>query len=254
MKENEIGKMYGRWLVLESTKKTGQTIEIEHYFLCECQCKKKTRRIVLKKSLRSGASTSCGCINLEKSQKRLEEQNKKEIGKIYGKWLVLEPIKRPKHIKSRSAFFLCECQCQKKTHRAVCANSLRNGGSISCGCIKNEIRNINAPYNQLFRNYKHSATQREIDLDLTLEDIKIITQKKCYYCGREPSRTLKSAYRHSFFYNGIDRVDNTKGYIKSNCVPCCTDCNTAKSIKTFQEFNEWVSRVYFYLHQSFKKA
>lgn len=29
-------------------------------------------------------------------------------------------------------------------------------------------------------------------------------------------------------YNGVDRVDNEKGYTKENCVPSCGSCNFKK--------------------------
>jgi hypothetical protein len=33
-------------------------------------------------------------------------------------------------------------------------------------------------------------------------------------------------------YNGIDRVDNEKGYLVENCVPCCFTCNSLKKSVT----------------------
>lgn len=43
-----------------------------------------------------------------------------------------------------------------------------------------------------------------------------MTSQPCYYCG-----DVKN-------YNGIDRVDSSKGYILNNCVPCCEICNKMK--------------------------
>lgn len=40
----------------------------------------------------------------------------------------------------------------------------------------------------------------------------------CYYCGRFSETG----------FNGIDRYDNTKGYIVTNIKPCCTLCNMMK--------------------------
>lgn len=45
-------------------------------------------------------------------------------------------------------------------------------------------------------------------------------------------------------YNGLDRLDNTKGYTKDNVAPCCTVCNSAKGTLTVTEFSEWVERIY----------
>lgn len=43
--------------------------------------------------------------------------------------------------------------------------------------------------------------------------------------------------------NGIDRVDNTKGYSIDNCVAACRRCNVAKADMTPDQFREWVLRV-----------
>jgi hypothetical protein len=65
-----------------------------------------------------------------------------------------------------------------------------------------------------------------------LEAAKIITQP-CDYCGSLPDP-----------YNGIDRVDNTRGYELDNVVPCCMDCNFSKYTRTREEFLNWIKRVY----------
>jgi len=37
---------------------------------------------------------------------------------------------------------------------------------------------------------------------------------------------------------GIDRWDNSQGYLADNVVPCCKDCNRAKNTRTPREFVE----------------
>jgi hypothetical protein len=54
------------------------------------------------------------------------------------------------------------------------------------------------------------------------------TQKKCFYCGSEPLRFFKKGRSEGFYYNGLDRVNNNLGYVKSNIVPCCFSCNASK--------------------------
>jgi hypothetical protein len=46
-----------------------------------------------------------------------------------------------------------------------------------------------------------------------------------------------------YIYNGIDRVDNTRGYSIDNCVACCKQCNWAKRELPQQEFIDWIHRV-----------
>lgn len=59
---------------------------------------------------------------------------------------------------------------------------------------------------------------------------------------REKSRT-KGAIP-SFVYNGIDRVDNSVGYVLSNCVPCCSTCNRMKGTMSSEEFKEKIKLIY----------
>lgn len=44
-------------------------------------------------------------------------------------------------------------------------------------------------------------------------------------------------------YNGIDRKNNTLGYLPDNVVPCCKTCNWAKGKKSYEEFMEYLRRV-----------
>jgi len=47
----------------------------------------------------------------------------------------------------------------------------------------------------------------------------------------------------NLIYNGVDRIDSTKGYIKDNLVPCCEICNKAKSNLDIEIFLNWVNRI-----------
>ena len=55
-------------------------------------------------------------------------------------------------------------------------------------------------------------------IDLTKEQFETIIKQPCYYCGIMQEKG----------FNGIDRMDSTKGYEIDNCVSCCTDCNLMK--------------------------
>lgn len=56
-----VNKNFGRWIVLSHSEKD--------LWLCECQCEKKTQRIVDGRRLRSGTSQSCGCLFREATKK-----------------------------------------------------------------------------------------------------------------------------------------------------------------------------------------
>jgi hypothetical protein len=44
-------------------------------------------------------------------------------------------------------------------------------------------------------------------------------------------------------YGGIDRKDNTIGYVVGNVVPCCIVCNRAKMDLPYEAFLAWLGRV-----------
>ena len=100
-------------------------------------------------------------------------------------------------------------------------------------------------FKYLLKAYKISARKRGYAFDLTEEQFGSITQQNCHCCGIKPNGIVDRKDRNrSFTYNGLDRVDNTKGYTMDNIVPCCKICNQAKGKLTLQEFQEWIRRIY----------
>lgn len=55
-------------------------------------------------------------------------------GKQFGNLIVLERTEHPKDKKR--TYWLCECQCEKKTKIIVEGYHLRSGHTTSCGCLK----------------------------------------------------------------------------------------------------------------------
>jgi len=92
--------------------------------------------------------------------------------------------------------------------------------------------------------YKASATRRKLEWALKDEQFDVLVKQNCYYCGIEPFNVLtKRGQVGSFTYNGIDRVDNLKGYTVGNVVSCCKICNYAKGRSTPEEFDSWLNRI-----------
>jgi len=94
--------------------------------------------------------------------------------------------------------------------------------------IKNPLKNC-------YYIYKSEAKRKANKFELSFEELKTIIRKPCHYCGDLLNK-----------YNGIDRMDNTKGYIYNNCVPCCKLCNFKKGAMKYKDFLEWIERVYEY--------
>jgi len=104
-------------------------------------------------------------------------------------------------------------------------------------------RNPDSVINNLFAKYQQSAKIRGLIFNLQLEEFKQITSLGCYYCGRPPSnRTAKRG--RCLIYNGVDRVNNSIGYVLENCVPCCKMCNVSKLNFSKEEFFSWIKEVY----------
>jgi len=70
-----------------------------------------------------------------------------------------------------------------------------------------------------FSNYKDRAHKKQLDFLIVYDDFDKITNGDCYLCGKKSNKQHK---------NGIDRIDNTKGYSLDNIKPCCGECNYMK--------------------------
>lgn len=66
---------------------------------------------------------------------------------------------------------------------------------------------------------------------LTFEQFMEFWQQDCSYCG-DTIRTV-----------GIDRIDNSIGYVPGNCVPCCEPCNKMKRMQTKEAFLERCQKI-----------
>lgn len=90
-------------------------------------------------------------------------------------------------------------------------------------------------YVNIINDIKYKAEKRKKDWHLTHEQAFKLITSSCLYCGYTPKWPTSRV--------GIDRVDNSIGYIEGNCVPCCFTCNSAKGTLSLQEFKNWVLRV-----------
>jgi len=152
----------------------------------------------------------------------------------------------------------CECICGKKL--LIRSYSLKNS-IISCGCKTNRVKDI--ALNQKYSTYKRDNDNKGFEWKLSKDEFKNIIQKKCYYCGVEPSlwspyinkkgeihkryiNKINSEYMLStgVKINGIDRLDSTIGYNENNCVPCCTKCNIMKNIYSENNFLSQIKKIY----------
>jgi len=163
-------------------------------------------------------------------------------GKRFGKLEVLEYAGLNKH---NGALWKCLCDCG--TTKIVGSNDLCTGKITSCTCNRgNPLSPGEASKNEYLYLYQQNAKHRNLEFSLTSSDFEKLTKEKCHYCGIEPSLKFNENKpgRNGFYLcNGIDRIKNEIGYIRSNCVTCCKTCNAAKSSMTYEEFITWVDRL-----------
>lgn len=172
-------------------------------------------------------------------------------GIIFNRLTVIKQEQSLLYGKTKKRMWLCKCSCGNEI--IVNTGALTSGNTKSCGCLHNEISvensiksrymlaNPDSGYKSIMRSYKYNAASRGHCFDLNFDEFKKLVLSNCYYCGDEPSNIYFKNY-YDAPYNGIDRIDNTIGYIPSNVVPCCKTCNIAKNNKTYDEFMQWINR------------
>lgn len=166
------------------------------------------------------------------------------MGQKFGLLTALNRIKIPGR---RGLFWNCKCDCGKEC--IAYGGHLRNGQRKSCGCIFSAhihdtgVRNI-------IHSYKRKSALKRREWSLSFDDVKKLAQGNCTYCGIEPRQIIKKQWNHSepqIIYNGIDRIDSSKGYTADNCVSCCRICNQAKSTLSVEELRDHIKRMYKWL-------
>lgn len=150
-----------------------------------------------------------------------------ENGKSYVKWLV-------------------ECNtCKNKTWKfSNTFNKLKFGCKI---CYDNSMKKFDgsSAISKAYISLKNNAIPRGYSVDIDKQVFYEIASQPCYYCGAEPpEKNGVKEWNGTAKINGIDRVDNSKGYTIENSVSCCYDCNQMKSNRTLDNFMKKIKEIY----------
>lgn len=226
-----LGDKYGKLTVIKKSEARDAFGKIKYDCLCECG------RVtsVTSNSLKRGNTKSCGhCTDIG-------------VGDRFGK-LTIAGISEKKGPRG-ALIYDCVCDCGNLT--SVRASNLKSGLTRSCGCL---LKHNDRSYAIIYRNYRnrivYASSKLGLDYDITMDDYLSMIDKPCFYCGSS-GKNIGKDYDYSFkknisdttlAYNGIDRIDSNKGYLKGNVVTCCVDCNRAKCDMTLDEFKQWVVR------------
>ena len=83
---------------------------------------------------------------------------------------------------------------------------------------KTEYDRRRTPENR-WRRARYDAKRRSTgvkEFTITMEEYCEFIKQPCYYCNCDISTSSGS---------GMDRIENSKGYLLDNVVPCCRNCN-----------------------------
>lgn len=131
-----IGQRFGRLVVVADNgtekRKTGDLIRT---WLCKCDCSNET--VVTTDKLKSGHTTSCGCMKGGKPKDDLSGQRFNHLTVV--RWLY------PEERRNINYIWLCKCDCGKEIQ--TMRSKLVTGHTKSCGCMKaKRIGNLNKKY------------------------------------------------------------------------------------------------------------
>ncbi len=123
MRYDLTNKRFGAWLVLAAGEPRRHLQDI---WRCSCDC--GTERDVVGYTLKSGKSTSCGCVN----HQTLAKAHRRNIaGERFGAWIVQAESGVNAHKKS---VWRCKCDCG--IERDIPYSSLISATSTGCGCVR----------------------------------------------------------------------------------------------------------------------
>lgn len=194
-------------------------------------------------------------------------------GRRFGKLTVAEAAgSRVRPVGKHERLWLCHCDCGKSVLLATRSLTRRARPTRSCGCLRRssaaERQRLAEPWhvsrNRALQQYRKGAKRKGHSFRLTDDEAFALFAQACHYCGAPPHNSinaylnLKGQPRHAkhrgrphladaeFLYSGIDRVNNRRGYLPGNCVPCCSTCNTMKRDLPAAIFLSWLDRVVAY--------
>ena len=241
-KLNITGQKFGKLTVIKNTEEKDKNSG-SYIWECKCDCGNVVFLPVYHLTRKTKPTRSCGCAKYIDLKER-----------IFGLWKVLELDTKTKN--SNNIYWKCLCSKCDKIY-SVRGSSLIAGKTSMCNkCASSENGKKNRKSDKivaitnLYNNYKHNAIKRNYKFNLTRQEFEDLIFKDCFYCGTSPSNIFnsyqrKNEHKHSpIFYNGIDRVDNSKDYNLENCVTCCFRCNYAKSNLSKEQFLNWIREVY----------
>ena len=143
----------------------------------------------------------------------------------------------------------CDCGNKIEVDSRHIRRAKQKGYNISCGKCEGATRISQthpevAAFTHLYNMYKSNANRANRSFELDWDSFNFITSQNCVYCGTKPIQKCYNTNRSAFYlYNGIDRVDSSKGYVFSNCVTSCGTCNVMKRDMNVDDFYKHLHKI-----------
>jgi hypothetical protein len=150
--------------------------------------------------------------------------------------------------QNRYAAWECRCDCGRV--KVIPGYVMTRGAVKTCGCKRyaraawsRRLPPGVAAMNSAYTTYRISAQKRGLEFTVSKEEFAALVVKPCHYCGSASGIFYGRSNNTRTAHNGLDRVDNSKGYTIPNVVPCCKACNYMKRTMNVSDFISQAIRI-----------
>jgi hypothetical protein len=236
-----LGKRFGQLVVVErdSNTSSGKT-----RWRCRCDCGKTIN--VIGNSLVTGNTQSCGCLKIRLAKSDLQ-------GRQVGRLLVVSEAPRPSHVRTKSIYWRCHCECGNTA--VVSADSLGkalkgDGGARSCGCLNHELaaermsREKNPRWKSNWSDQQRLLSRLPRRTNEYLAWCKEVYRREDYTCR---SCRTRGGVLHAHHIDGWDSTPK-KRYDPANGAVLCIRCHRSFHKRfglggnTNEQFEKFLSR------------
>lgn len=169
------------------------------------------------------------CKTCRETWKRNDEKRDKE----HRNALAREAEKKPERIAVKKAWEAAnpdkvEQKCKKSRAKRAAkdidgylqhnANVMKNWRDRNPEKMEEANKKRRESLEAHYKIYQRSARLKKLPFDFSEDEFKTLVTQPCYYCGIVDDKG----------FNGIDRMNQSRGYIQSNVVSCCAMCNWLK--------------------------
>jgi len=134
--------------------------------------------------------------------------------------------------------WLCRCECGGE--KWVQTHHLTQKRTTNCGCEKNKTGSLNGAWkgykdlgHRVFGRYERGAKQRNIEFDLTIEDVWRQYEKQRMKCPLSGIDLFLDSKRLNA---SLDRIDSNRGYVVGNIQWIYRKLNRFKNNYSQEEF------------------